>query len=746
MSLIHFKSIRTYLLFLFLLIFIPLFTIIFFNAREQKKSLEQIVTSGVTQMVNNLTEQQKFFEANTRQLLIVLSRLNEIRNLDTSSINLMLASLVLENPNYASMILVDAGGNLIASNKGFQKINVSDRKYYKDVVKTKCFAVGEYIQDRLAHRPALHYAYPVLNSDSTIKSILVLSFDIKYYDNVLKSLHGRKDVDFAFVDHCGKILYCSSDSNASGVSERKDILDIIAGKKSSGIFRAAGNDQIDRFFAFRQLSSGNNEPYMFVYARVSEKSYVEYHRALIINIIIWVLAALFVITSTFIFSRKYILKPIDKLVKTTDIIAEGNLETPTSSDKPPTELGKLAVSIDDMRKKLLKREVAQKKVEKDLKKLKERFELAINSADIGIWDWHIRNDVLVWGKNMFSLYGISPEQFDNTFDAWKSLIYEEDLNRFESEIKSAIEGQKSFRSEFRIVDPVFGIKYIRIYASVINDKENKPVRLIGVNWDITERKKLEYQLNEARENAETKNRLKSAFLTNISHEIRTPLHGIIGFAQILKDNEITIQERAQYLDIILSSGNKLLTTISNIIDISMLDAGKLKLVENDCRIYNNLHEVFEFYERIRIKEKKQIQFSLNTNLTEDFLVKIDGLRFNQIFYNLIDNAFKNTNEGKVQIGCTVYDDEIQCYVKDTGIGIENDGLAKIFDHFKKSEDGINIGNGLGFSICKGLVELMDGRIWAVSKDSGCEFYFTIPLKTSTNRHSDVSYDESNLRF
>jgi len=407
------------------------------------------------------------------------------------------------------------------------------------------------------------------------------------------------------------------------------------------------------------------------------------------------------------------------------------------------------MAIDNMTEKLFQREIDRKKAEKDIKKMKERFELAINSADIGIWDWHIRNDFLIWDKNMFELYGALPDSFNYKLEGWKEFIHPEDLLIFEAELQNAIRYHKPFRSEFRIVNAIFGTKYIRIFASVIDDKENKPVRLIGVNWDITERKKLEFKLHEAKENAEAKNRLKSAFLADISHEIRTPLHGIIGFAQILKDNEITYLERMQYLDIIVGSGNKLLNTISNIIDISMLDAGQLKTNEKECNLHTLLLEVYDYYEKVRIKENKEIELVLETDIDEDFVLSVDGIRFNQIFFNLIDNAFKFTEKGEVQIGCHICNDELVCYVKDTGLGIpiESEHLSNIFDHFKNLEEGIK-GNagGLGLAICKGLVELMGGHIWVVSQNTGSEFYFSLPITNNTAESNEKSMSYGNNLF
>jgi len=748
---IRLKSIRTYLLFLVLLIFIPLFAIIFYYVREQQQWAQSFATWYARHTAISFADQQKFIESNTRQVLTVLGQLPEIKNLDTTRVNKTLAALLNQNPAYAAILMVNKEGDMIASGLPRTKLNVSDRKYFKDVMQTKAFAVGEYTHSRLTRKAVLHYASPVLDNDGSVKSIMIIAYDLNFYNNIFKNSNKADDVVVACVDHRGTILYHSSNHDAeTGVSTHREIFDQVFSKNAMGIFNFTSNDGVRRLYGYEQLSLHNKEPYMVVYVGIPEKmAYGGLRKALITNIIIWIVIAVFIISSAYVISKRFILKPIDRLVNTAKSISEGNLETRTGINNFPTELGKLAVAIDDMTEKLFQREIERKKTEKDLKKLKERFELAIHSANIGIWDWHIRNNFLIWNKNMFDLYGTEPESFNYKMESWKAFIHPEDLIVFEAEIQNSIKYHQPFRSEFRIVNPVFGTKYIRIFASVIDDKENKPVRLIGVNWDITERKKLEFKLHEAKENAEAKNRLKSAFLADISHDIRTPLHGIIGFAQILKDSEITSQERMQYLDIIVGSGNKLLNTISNIIDISMLDAGQLKTNEKECNLHGLLLEVYDYYERVRIKENKEIDLVLETDIDEDFVLTIDGLRFNQIFFNLIDNAFKFTEKGEVQIGCHIANDELVCYVKDTGVGIvmDSESLSKIFDHFKKLEEGIkgNVG-GLGLAICKGLVELMGGRIWAVSLKTGSEFYFSLPLTNNTLESSEKSISYGNNFF
>jgi PAS domain S-box-containing protein len=732
---------------LVLLVFIPLFAIVFYSARQYKRSAQQFAAENAIRVARNLGDQQKLIVSNTRQFLEVLSQLPEIKSGDTSVINHLLFSLLKQNSSYASLLLANVNGEMIASGLPFIKLNVRDRKYFQDVLYTKSFAIGEFTKGRQTRKPVIHYACPVFNKENKIQSVLIVSFDLKYYDEIFEKSSLGEDASLTFLDHKGTVIYQSPNlRNEVGLSDSQSILKKIKEKKAESIFLATGNDGISRLYGYEQLSIGDNPPYMYIYVGVPEKiAYSEYSKVLSTNTIIWVLVTVIVIISAYFFSLRFIVHPIDQLVGVTGLISEGKLETRTGITNHTTEFGKLAKAIDEMTDNLYRREMEQKKTQKDLRRLKERFELAINSAHIGIWDWHIRNNTLLWDNNMFELFGIKHEGFDFRYESWMQLIHPEDQPYLEAEIQNAIEYHRPFRSEFRINHPKLGIKNIRIFANVIDDKEGKPVRMIGVNWDITERKNLERKLNEAKDRAETSDRLKSSFLANISHEIRTPIHGIIGFAQILKDNDISEQEQAQYIDIIVDSGNKLMSIISNIIDISMLDAGQLKLQVKNCNIHKQIKEIYTHYEKIRVSENKGFMFRLDLEIEEELLMNIDEFRFRQIFSNLIDNAFKFTEKGEIILGCRIFNGELLCYVKDSGIGISQENLLKIFDRFKQVDDGsdrIYSGNGLGLAICKGLLDMMDGRIWSVSRESGSEFYFSLPLKLIEAPKSIISSEDS----
>ncbi|MCD6091932.1 MAG: response regulator, partial [Bacteroidales bacterium] len=244
----------------------------------------------------------------------------------------------------------------------------------------------------------------------------------------------------------------------------------------------------------------------------------------------------------------------------------------------------------------------------------------------------------------------------------------------------------------------------------------------------------------AKDKAEESDRLKSAFLANMSHEIRTPMNGILGFTSLLKEPDLTSNEKDNYIKIIEKSGKRMLTTINDIVDISKIEAGQMEVSISDFSINKQIEFLYTFFKPET--QKKGIELSYKNGLpkNEDSITS-DMVKVNAILTNLIKNAIKYSHKGSIDFGYQIIEDKdltsLQFYVKDKGIGIPKDRQKAVFDRFVQADiedKQVYEGSGLGLTISKAYVEMLGGTIWLESEEGeGSQFYFTLPFKSIKNR-------------
>ena len=306
-----------------------------------------------------------------------------------------------------------------------------------------------------------------------------------------------------------------------------------------------------------------------------------------------------------------------------------------------------------------------------------------------------------------------------------SQMHPEDRKRFLDFYDGVRDGKRRhFQGEMRIRRP--GTKnewnWVSSNVMVTNYKpEENEIEIIGINYDITELKETEAELIQARDKAEMMDRLKSAFLANMSHEIRTPLNAIVGFSDLLVETE-ELAERQEYIKIVRENNDLLLQLISDILDLSKIEAGTFEFTNGDVDV-NLLCE--DIVRSMGMKAKEEVELVFDDHLPVCHVIS-DRNRIHQVISNFVNNAMKFTSEGSIHVGYKLKDGELEFYVEDTGIGIEKEQLPHIFERFVKLNSFVH-GTGLGLSICQSIVEQLGGRIGVDSeKGKGSRFWFTIP--------------------
>lgn len=258
---------------------------------------------------------------------------------------------------------------------------------------------------------------------------------------------------------------------------------------------------------------------------------------------------------------------------------------------------------------------------------------------------------------------------------------------------------------------------------------NRQKAILTVFKDISSRKKIENDLVVALQKAEESDKLKSSFLANMSHEIRTPMNGIIGFADLLKKDNLSSADLKRYVDVIRTSADRLLGIINDIIDISKIEAGVINVVNEQFDLKELVNDIFQFF--IPQAQKKGIEFNLETYIGERTVIKSDRTKISQIVTNLLSNAIKFTHKGEVIITCSLEGGQMRVQVKDSGIGIPEDQQLAIFERFRQADhylQDFKEGTGLGLSISRGFARALGGDISVVSEfEKGAVFMVEIPV-------------------
>ena len=375
------------------------------------------------------------------------------------------------------------------------------------------------------------------------------------------------------------------------------------------------------------------------------------------------------------------------------------------------------------------------KAQQKLSATNSKLAMALDVANIVPWKWDLKSKTILCDINRpIELSTDEQEVEDSQLSVpdsqYFSKIFKEDRERVKQAYRDLIEGRaEKVKEEYRIVNVqknnLHKVEWVEAQAAVeARDEDGKPLTLVGSSLVITNRKKMEQELTTAKDLAEESNRLKSAFLANMSHEIRTPLNAIVGFSGILASTEEE-EEKQEYVSIIENNNTMLLQLISDILDLSKIEAGTLELNYSNIEL-NELMRELERGFLLRVKtDAVKLEF---VEPAGPCMAYTEKNRLSQLMINLVTNAIKFTEKGSIRFGYEMRENELYFYVTDTGCGIPKDKQQNIFGRFVKLNSFAQ-GTGLGLSICKTLMDHMGGRIGVESEEGkGSTFWFTLPYK------------------
>ncbi|WP_340679820.1 PAS domain S-box protein [Paraglaciecola sp.] len=391
----------------------------------------------------------------------------------------------------------------------------------------------------------------------------------------------------------------------------------------------------------------------------------------------------------------------------------------------------------------------QKQIETELQLAKNqaetstlRIKLANDSAQIGVWEWDLVAGELIWDEWMYKLYGITENSFSGAYEAWSNSLHPDDMEKSKKQLDDAVAGIGTFNPEFRVVHPNGQVRTIKASAEVIRDNDGNALKVIGVNYDITDKINAINELEAAKHKAEQATQTKSEFLSNMSHEIRTPMNAILGGLQMVNTNSLDAKSKVMLKNAV-SSSKSLLTIINDILDYSKIESNKLSLEQEPFSMSDIIKSVK--FEVDSIVSNKGIQLVSNIDGSFNDRWLGDIVRVKQILLNIVSNAVKFTEKGSVNIYLSeiLYHEKqaISIEVADTGIGMSEEAQTRIFDRFSQADNSTTRkfgGTGLGMSITLSLIRMMGGTIDIKSEmGRGTAIRVMLPLVITNKSVSSV---------
>ena len=497
-----FGSLRVRLILLVLMVAIPALGLMLYSGLEQRGQARQHASDDALRLAQVTSVGQERMIENGRQILFTLSKMPQIQEQKKTECRMVLANLQKQSQGYTGFLAIKPNGDVFASAQTLAgPTNLADRPWFKRLVQTRRFVIGEYVIGRVSGKPTVILAYPVLDNIGQLKAILSTGLDLEWLNQLIAKSNLPKGTSLNVIDSNGTLLLRHPEPEkfvGKSVPEAAIFKAILA--KKEGVAEAIGLDGVPRLYGFTTL--GHTPEAIYVSVGIPKKvAFAEADRTMTRNLIFLGLMAVLALLAAWFIGGLFIVHPVNHLLNVTRRLADGDLTVRSGQSYEQGEIGLLARSFDQMAESLERRETESKKMGEELKKRNQMLEMASVSANVALWDWDLESNELEWSNNIDAMLGYEPNGFPRNLQAWEEMIHPQDKEDVMEKLNTHLEYNIPYNTEYRVrkKDGSYISWHDRRQAT--RDKDGKAYRMSGACVDISERKQAEVALRTSEKEA-----------------------------------------------------------------------------------------------------------------------------------------------------------------------------------------------------------------------------------------------------
>ena len=502
------KSVRSQLLILILAVFLPALGIIVYSGYERQRHDVEMTKANALTMAQVLGNDHENDMEATRRFLMTLARLPVLQNRDAAACNKLFRELLRDNQHYSTIAAADREGRMFASALPFGSINLWQKKYFQEAVRTKTFSAGEYSIGQISGRAILPFAYPVTDSGGRVTGVVAVTIDLeKYGRSFVKISQFPKGSTLNLLDRNYTRLYRYPDNEKfAGKTDLPEMIRQISKGPREGIFTTVGVDGVRRIFAYRQFFlEGGSSPYLYLRVGIpEEQALAPARKSFLRNLALVTVSLIAAVLTAWLLGHILIVRRLDRLVDAAMKVGQGDFSTRTRLDRVGGELGQLARSFDEMAQSLEKKELDRRQAEEKIKQSEEKLKEAHRIARLGDWELDLIHNTLRWSDGVYELFEINPAEFGASYEAFLYAVHPDDREKVNHAYTESVKTRTPYEITHRLRMTDGRIKWVNEICRTEYDPQGHPIKSFGIVQDITdlkqaqeEREKLIAELQQA---------------------------------------------------------------------------------------------------------------------------------------------------------------------------------------------------------------------------------------------------------